>query len=299
MSVEAPFLVFFILHLVIGAVLPARGDTRPLLARFFEGIVDAIAQRLDRLGRSRGVLFVRGAVVALVLSAAVLWAGRWLESLVSAQSTLSFTLYLVFLLLAVDVMAGVKAAQKLSRTLTQDDFKKADGHTQARQMLGDAALCLSLYFTGPVLALVLGLDVALLYVLLAAFYRVLFLRGAFGFVAVGLHQVLNFIPAVCAVLLVAAASLFVAGANMLRVFKVSANKGWRTEYGVTGWPLAALAGALNVTLGGPPCAWVGPKGSSAKVIVENLKAAALLQFIVYIFFAALFSGAVAARHIFA
>jgi adenosylcobinamide-phosphate synthase len=58
-----------------------------------------------------------------------------------------------------------------------------------------------------------------------------------------------------------------------------------------GWPVAAMAGGLGVTLGGPlryengfimENKWIGSKESSARLSVADLKRAALLYFVFFL-----------------
>lgn len=92
-----------------------------------------------------------------------------------------------------------------------------------------------------------------------------------------LERVLGIVPTWGAVLFVAVAALIVPRSSPWRALSTAVKQG--RVY--VGWALAATAGALNVTLGGPQ-AWIGPKDSSARLTAADLDRAAMLQYVLYL-----------------
>ncbi len=94
---------------------------------------------------------------------------------------------------------------------------------------------------------------------------------AFGWAAARLDDVLNLIPARLSALLVAAGAWMTAGASPAAALRSAMRDGWRHRSPNAGWPEAAMAGALDLRLGGPRIygaervmdAWLGPGRTAA------------------------------------
>jgi len=98
-------------------------------------------------------------------------------------------------------------------------------------------------------------------------------RKQFGFVATRLNEAVTFLPARLAALLLSLAALFVAGARPRRALAAMFGSGRGSASRGIAWPIAAAAGALDLSLSGPPLAaegpertwrWIGPKGGRAR-----------------------------------
>ncbi len=87
----------------------------------------------------------------------------------------------------------------------------------------------------------------------------------FGMAAARLDDALNFIPARISGHVIALAALFVPTANPARAFKVMMSDAGKHRSLNAGWPEGAMAGALDLALGGPrsyegqvvPDPWIG------------------------------------------
>ena len=97
-----------------------------------------------------------------------------------------------------------------------------------------------------------------------------------------MFRLFNFIPALLTTIIIALAAIFVSGSNPKRALETAFAQAGRYRHGMRGWPVAAMAGALGVTLAGPPNGWVGPKDSSAKVTAEDLERCAMLHFVFFL-----------------
>lgn len=73
----------------------------------------------------------------------------------------------------------------------------------------------------------------------------------FGWASAKLDDVVNWIPARLAALLMAAAALFVKGAEPEAAWRTALRDAWKHDSPNAGWPEAAMAGALGFSLGGP------------------------------------------------
>lgn len=75
--------------------------------------------------------------------------------------------------------------------------------------------------------------------------------ASFGWAAAKLDDLVQWIPARMAGVLVALAGGFVPGGNLARAFKITLRDAGRMVSPNSGWPISAAAGALGITLGGP------------------------------------------------
>lgn len=74
---------------------------------------------------------------------------------------------------------------------------------------------------------------------------------AFGWASARLDDVLNLVPARLAGMIIAVAAIFSAGANPFRAVKTMLTDSRHHKSPNSGWPEAAMAGALGLALGGP------------------------------------------------
>ncbi len=95
----------------------------------------------------------------------------------------------------------------------------------------------------------------------------------FGFAATRLNEAVTFLPAGLAALLLSLAALFVSGARPLRALAAMSRSGRGPASRGIARPVAAAAGALDLSLSGPPLAaerpertwgWIGPEGGRAR-----------------------------------
>lgn len=108
---------------------------------------------------------------------------------------------------------------------------------------------------------------------------------AFGWASARLDDVLNLIPARLSGLILVLASLFTPGAHPVRALTTMLTESGHHRSPNSGWPEAAMAGALGLALGGPRCypgltvnePWMG-RGRTAATIADIRRA--LVVFIV-------------------
>lgn len=306
----AILILYFILHLVVGALLPYRAGQRPFFWQLMESAGKEMERRLNRVDRSASELFVRGIVVvilmagfALLISMAVTrveeYAFGWVIDLLLLASAISImpTIKMVQKVLTYLNKQQIHAAAVIVQPFAPDDLGKADNHTVMRRALEIAAWRLNSYLIAPALFfLIFGARGLLLYVTLAALYaafgtptpRLL----VFGSALRGIERVMNFIPACLTAFLVSTAAIFVSKSSPLRAFAVIAGFSTQDFCRNRGIVLGAFAGALGVTLAGPfrrgsddvtiENGWIGAKGSSAQVSKTDLKRGSMIVFVVFI-----------------
>jgi cobalamin biosynthesis protein CobD/CbiB len=277
-------LVFFLLHFITGLFLPSARYGGPLLFVILKNAGIETDRRLNRDTRAPGDLFLRGTLVVCILATL----GGLLGHIVKSAGTGPYGWAITLAFLA--CVAGAMQPLNLLRR-----FAKNDDFAVARRALELSALSLCTWFTGPLFWFaVLGAPGAALYVTFAA------LREAFGdddaahaFFGMPvrlLDRMFNFIPALLTAMILALAAVFVSRASPARALDTASRARLRDM------PAAALAGALGVTLGGPPRAWIGPKGSSAKVTAEDVGRGAMIHFVFFLCAMAIVSaGVFAAR----
>jgi len=312
-------LLFFVLHLLVGALLPSRPGYRPLLWLMMDKGAKAYEFRLNRSDRGNQALVMRGAIVTLLLVFAALLIG----TVVWRAGLHAFGWLLSLLLLAgcVSVMRHVRRLKdaagwleqntpaKLAALLQADgneDFTKADTHTLARRALESAATGINRECVAPVFYFLLGGPLGLmLYVACLAVFDAFGRAAFFGRMPRALEAVLDFIPARLAAIVIALGALFVSRSNPfagLHLALTQASRFWRTNQG---WPVAALAGSLGITLGGPvkdkngaltESQWLGNKDTSARIGAPELRRGSMLMFTAFLCIIVLVSAFVVIVH---
>ena len=242
----------------VGAPLWSRGwRWQPLVA--VERVARGCVARLDRAGRGRRALRVRGAIAVGALAAAAAAAGAGLEAAANAWPVF-WTAVLFVLVGMVDQRESADAADRLGRALAIHDDVEADAalarlsardpvHLDSHGMgrVGVEALMrrLARRWTAPVLYAALGGVAAV-----AVYWTVDRLAaaggGAFGAPARGLRRAARWLPDRLAGLALAAAAILWGGAANAAVVA----RGLRRAAGGD-WPPAAAAAALGLALGGP------------------------------------------------
>lgn len=292
-------IVFFILHLLAGALLPYRIGQKPFLWSLMESAGAEMDRRLDRAGRGAGELIVRGFVTLAIMGLFAWLIGMAVER--AGVYPYGWLAGVFFLSLCVSAMPDLKMMRGMIDALNKKDLKsaaafvqpfyaedlaKADAHTLVRRALELSAGRLNDWLVAPSLYFAaFGARGLALYVAFTAMFH------AFGAArqkpfAVGARtaqNILNFIPARLTAILIVLGALFVSRSNPWRALKTAAAQAGNDSVMNRGWPLAALAGGLGVTLGGTGNAgWIGPKGSSAKLAAADLQRGAMLHFVVFV-----------------
>lgn len=300
-------LFFLLIALVVNALL--GGFSVPFLKPFHPEAIFGRASscfdgRLNREKRSPRNRIIRGALVVLVLAGLAFAAG---VGLLNYMASAPFGRYIEILLLAVliperqvfDEARQLGTALKGERFnpaqlpfLAQGNFDSAkmDSFAFARFAIERLAERFGKDVVAPVFWFVL---LGLPGVFLSRAVRVLETRiggtdashRAFGFAARRLDAALGFLHARLAGLVLMAAALFTSTASPARSARQLGPEGWKHPDRNAGWPVAAMAGALDLALLGPKKGeaekkdepWIG--SGRARATHQDIKRALYLFFV--------------------
>lgn len=312
----AVLLLFFVVHLLLGAALMARTRRRPWLWTIMESAAADAARRLNRGGRSDSDRIVRGAVVFFIFTLGAYGAGS-LWALMSRGSW-GWAADLFLLSGTITAMAPVAVLRGVGRRLAdqktdqvrdilarhlREDLTKADAHTLARKAVeyGIEALCVQM--VGPALAFVLfGAAGVFVYVTVIAQHRVyghiVPAQLHFGATVRAAERLINLLPAVLTALLVVMGTAVVSRGKPAMAAALAVQQARRDDSLNRGMVLAAAAGGLGLALGGPrrwaegqvrPAAWLGATSQTARTEPAAVRRAGLLAFVAFLIFALGFS----------
>jgi adenosylcobinamide-phosphate synthase len=305
----APLLAFLLLHFLTGLLVPLYAGAAPPLFALSKGAAAWLDRRLNRRNRKKRVLALRGAVVALLFVTATSGLGRLTDSAVAQPQPYSWIVQIAALFLCAGLMQPLNILREIARdlkakraagTLLRPHIalpEKADSHTVARRAVEWSALTLDIWFMGPLFWFALGgVRGAVLYTVIAGLCAAVAPEDEnhkfFGLTARWIGAVLNLIPSALAALLIAFAATFVSKASPARALIHA----FKSRIGA--WPVGAMAGALGVTLSGPPHGWIGPKDSSARLTPGDVERCALLHFVFFLCVMAFASAGILATHFF-
>jgi len=234
------------------------------------GLVGWFDRRLNREQRTDSARRVRGAVVVVLmvaLAAAVGWGLTelarmfpygWAIELVAitlliAQRSLFDHVRAVAHALDQDGLEGARLA--VARIVGRDP-KTLDAHGVARAAIESLAENFADGVVAPAFwYLLLGLPGLLVYKTVNTMDSMIGYRTprhrAFGMVAARLDDVLNYVPARIAAVMIVVASLFVPRGQPVSALRVMARDGGKHRSPNAGWPEAAIAGGIGVALAGP------------------------------------------------
>ncbi len=298
------FLLAVALDALIGPVL-RRLVPLPHPDRIIAAVTLAMERRLNREQRSPATRLIRGLILVLFLLMA---GGAFAAAAWAAAALLPFgwVLALIILLAFITQHRPFGAARGAARRMTAprragglelaarepvlsarrlSGASSTDPHAVARGAIehlagryGEGLIAESFWFV------LLGLPGLILYrvinVMGAVLDESLPRREEFGLVSTRLNEAVTFLPVRLAALLLTLAAFFVAGAKPLRAFATMAATGWRRTSRGIAWPVAAAAGALDLSLSGPPLAakaaerswrWIGPAGGRARATQNDVR----------------------------
>lgn len=232
--------------------------------------VQALERKLNRSKRGTGTRVYRGLVLVLmgaVPLVVVVLALNWITS------HTPFGIYIEIWVLAFLLPAGAglkKArrigralahkkpdqARKLAQSLARRDHATMDDHTVVRvtieyltENLADRVIATAVWY------LALGLVGAVLVRFVHLLDSEVGHRSkqflAFGWASAKLDDALQYIPARIAALVLCMAACFVPGGKPIKALRTALSQARKTASPNHGWPIAATAGALGVTLAGP------------------------------------------------
>lgn len=304
-------LIFVIVHLGIGFILPYRPGFLPFYYRWMEESGFDFERRLNRPERPQSVRVVRGIAVGLLMGILSGVIGYVIWYAERRHGIIGICLELLLLSCCVTFMTPMKvvreiqqylAADQLPRIITElqpyvpESLQDEDIHTIIRKTIEFIAVSLNQFLLAPVFWFIIAGPIGLLlYVTYSALrhscWRPDGRRRYFGSFVRGIDTILNIIPAAISTFFLTISALFVSRSNPWRAVVTVWRQSRECHLVYRGWLIAALAGGLGVTLGGPVhynnpkhsenYDWVGPPGSSARLMPSDLSRAALLQ---YVFF---------------
>ena len=314
----APLLtIFLILHFGAGLVLPYRPGFKPYFYKWVEEAGLDLERRLNREARPQSVRIVRGTTVGFMMGALGCLAGIAIRY--AAQIPYGLGIQLIFLSCCISLMTPLKLVRQIQKHLNANELpqaiaalqpylqvslENADTHTVIRKTIEFISISLNQFLLAPIFWFLVAGPVGMsLYVTYAALQQAFGLldkrRRYFGQFVRAVDALLNFFPAVLTVIFLTASALFVSRSSPWRAIKtiLQQSRGYHFRY--QGWLIAALAGGLGVTLGGPvrynadyaeDLPWVGPSNTSAQLMPEDLARAALLQYVFFMCIIAMVSG---------
>ncbi len=291
-----------ILSIVLGIIVGSiTGNANPLFWLVIDNIFGGFGDRLDRINRPKADLMFRGFLVAAIVIFVVLYAGNILKTSMETRSYFRISEVAILTLLLTTaapwkVLSRLYTALKdkksapgdylaLSRS-TRTNLSIADDLSVTRVAMGYSARMFDKGLVSPVFwYLIAGLPGAMVYSALAClawrFGKDGFSKG-FGVIPVALEKLMGYIPGLFAGILIALAGLFTPTAGVSRAFLSFLGSKGRATYEQGGFPLSALAWALNVSLGGATqdltgsaikAVWVGPEKATAQNDHHHLRRA--------------------------
>ena len=233
-------------------------------------LVDWFDRRLNRPQRSERARAIRGLLVLVFMVALAAGAGWALHDLARsvpqgwAIEVLAVTLLLAQRSLFDHVRAVARGLERdglaggrdaVSRIVGRDP-ERLDEHGVSRAAVESLAESFGDGVVAPVFwYLLLGLPGLLVYKTVNTMDSMIGYRtarhAAFGRAAARLDDVLNYMPARLAAVLIVVASVFVPRGKPGAAYRVMARDGGKHRSPNAGWPEAAMAGALGVALAGP------------------------------------------------
>lgn len=277
------------------------------------GLVGWLERRLNRERRSARTRGVRGFVVVLLMLLLAAAAGWYLAGLArSIPYGWAVELAAVTLLIAqrslfdhVRAVAraldrdGLEAGRTAVALIVGRDPKALDEHGVARAAIESLAENFADGVVAPVFwYLLFGLPGLFVYKTVNTMDSMIGHRtdryAAFGKTAAQLDDVLNFVPARVAAVIIVLASLFVPRGRPVAALRVMARDGGKHRSPNAGWPEAAMAGGLGVALAGPRTydgktenePWLGQE-YSARIGVGEIRRALYLFAVACLFNAAI------------
>lgn len=299
-----------LLCVVVGMITgPMHYNTNPFLWKLANGVFGGVGKRLDRSQRKPADLMFRGFILlALALffffilgEAAAKLSYQYplkgftevvLLSLSMTAGTVWFALLQLFFARR-DNKNNQQAFSAISVS-TRTNLSATDLFGVTRTGMAFAGRAFDKGLVGPVFwFLFAGLPGAYIYACLAAFSWRFGKDGfttGFGAVPLALEKLMGFVPGMLAGVLVALSGLFTPTGGMTRALAALGSGKGHARYEQGGWPVTALAYALNVSLGGPATDldghmlrrdWIGPENATAQLENGHLRRALYISLIAH------------------
>ncbi|PCJ61009.1 MAG: hypothetical protein COA65_01940 [Rhodospirillaceae bacterium] len=243
----------------------------------FGRLADGFDRRLNRAKRSERNRILRGGLVVFVLGGLAVVLGVVLLDF-AARAAFGRSIEILLLAVLIPLRPVFDEGRSLARALKGERFlpaafpflagvTKGDRHRYARLGIENLAMRFGKDVVAPIFWFIL---LGLPGVFLARAARVLGQRLgdgsarhlAFGFVPRRFDAALCLIPVRLAGLFLVAAAIFTPRAKPVQGFRVLKGEGGGAFDLHAGWPVAAMAGALDLALGGPGSGKEGRPGAS-------------------------------------
>jgi adenosylcobinamide-phosphate synthase len=279
-------LMLLVLGILLDALAGGVKATRliPGPTMLLERMVGYLVPRLNRSRRSSGTRLVRGLLLVLFTCGTAGGAGLaflWLAGLAPAGWVFEVILITALLGQGTVFMDGIRAAVVPTEGADPDD----DSHQAARERVETLAQGFIDRGVAPLFwFLLLGLPGMLVYRAIEVTAR-----GAgewdrefrFGWAAARCYDAVTVLPAVFGSLMLIVAGLFVPQSYPLRGLGTLMRGGGAFPSFAQGWPVAAVAGVLGLSLGGPrPDAdelpWISPTHGRAMLTPTDVRRALFL-----------------------
>lgn len=298
--------------LLLGA---ASGNANPYLWGILEKIFGGFARKTYKVNRSVASLQFRGAIL-LTLYLLITGIVAAVAVLIERHYHLAGFMDPILLTLAlsggatwaalVKLHHAVRAEEKKNLELpkgsfyeiavsTRSNLNTTDSHGIIRNGIGFVATSFDKGVVAPLFWYLMGgLPAAYIYCGIAAARWSLSKEGfakGIGSLALALEKFFGFVPQIISSVILAIAALLTPSAGFTRSFIGMMSSAGRAPYAEGGLPLTTLAYGLGVSLGGPvedidgsvlKRAWVGAKGSSARVERHHLRMAIYLSIMAFI-----------------
>lgn len=313
-------LLALLVTLIIGMISgPLAGNANPFFWSFLDFIFGKMGDKLNRAHRVRNDLVLRGFIlssIVIILSAALgkaLIIGVAREPLYGVSDILLLSLFMTsgavwFLILRLYVameqkQVGKGAYYAVARS-TRINLAAGDDYGVTRAALVFSARSFDKGLVAPALwFFIAGFPGVCVYAALAAlawrFGQNGFTKG-FGAVPLALERLLGFIPSMLAAFYLTLGTLFTPTTGVVKGLTAWFGHKNRAPYEQGGFPVSALAWALNVSLGGSvqdlagtalKGVWVGPEGATAQIDHKHLRRGLYIHIIAHLLFAASWLGA--------
>ncbi len=285
--------------LAIDACFGHASRVRRLLpgpAALLSRLVRWLEPRLDRARRSPTTRLARGALLAVLVVAAGAATGG-LAALLVAASPVGWVLELALLVVLISPRRAFDQSRDVARALEAEGLERgreaalalggdralADRHAVARAAIEALAERLAADLVAALFwFLVLGLPGLVAYQAARVAAEALGASASateFGQAAGRLATTLALIPALLSGFLMAMAAAVVPGAGPARALAALWGGGGAGLGLSRNWPLAALAGAFDLALEGPPKAWIGPPSGRARAEATDIRRALYLYLV--------------------